>query len=348
MDFSCQVSSGKKRHLNQGCQFGASKWTDAETQFGESLGSYRRKFDGKFAAEMNHRRLLKEVLCNKEVTISWLMEEGLLRKEPICPSCGDIMNLISCNDRSDGVKWQCFKRSKAKKHKQETSLRSGSWFEKSNFTLEEILEFTYFWCQGLEQQQIRREVGCSRQSAVDWDMFCRETCEVVLAEESEPIGGEGKRVQIDESKFGKRKYHRGHKVEGQWVFGGIEEDSRRCFMVPVEKRDRETLLPIIEEWILPNTTIISDCWKPYDILSELDFAHLKVNHSKEFVNEDGDHTNKIEAHWRQAKASFPKFGVKKEQYSSYLAKFIWRYRNKGDDLFKTFINDITKVYDINK
>jgi len=41
------------------------------------------------------------------------------------------------------------------------------------------------------------------------------------------IGGEGKVVQIDESLFGKRKYHRGHHVEGQWVFGGIEEDSRK-------------------------------------------------------------------------------------------------------------------------
>ena len=29
------------------------------------------------------------------------------------------------------------------------------------------------------------------------------------------IGGENKRVQIDESKIGKRKYHRGHRIEGQ-------------------------------------------------------------------------------------------------------------------------------------
>ena len=36
-------------------------------------------------------------------------------------------------------------------------------------------------------------------------------------ENSELVGGEGKVVQIDESKFGKRKYHRGHRVEGQWV-----------------------------------------------------------------------------------------------------------------------------------
>ena len=37
------------------------------------------------------------------------------------------------------------------------------------------------------------------------------------------IGGEGKTVEIDESMFGKRKYHRG-RISGQrqlWVLGSI-------------------------------------------------------------------------------------------------------------------------------
>ena len=40
---------------------------------------------------------------------------------------------------------------------------------------------------------------------------------------SEKIGGNGVEVEIDESKFGKHKYYRGHRVEGQWVFGGREK-----------------------------------------------------------------------------------------------------------------------------
>ena len=72
---------------------------------------------------------------------------------------------------------------------------------------------------------MRFEVDVSGNTVVDWDSFCREVCEVNYEECEEKIGGPGKRVQIDESKFGKRKYHRGHRVEGQWVFGGIEEGS---------------------------------------------------------------------------------------------------------------------------
>ena len=37
------------------------------------------------------------------------------------------------------------------------------------------------------------------------------------------IGREGVEVKIAESKFGKRMYHKGRKVDGVWVFSGIEK-----------------------------------------------------------------------------------------------------------------------------
>jgi hypothetical protein len=40
-------------------------------------------------------------------------------------------------------------------------------------------------------------------------------------------------VEVDESKFGKRKYHRGHRVEGVWVIGGVE----RTASLPLVKND---------------------------------------------------------------------------------------------------------------
>ena len=143
----------------------------------------------------------------------------------------------------------------------------------------------------MKQEEICHELNIA--SAVDWDSFCRETCEIILLERDQQIGGPGKIVQIDESKFGKRKYHRGHRVEGQWVFDGIEEDSRRSFMAAVDKRDEATLLPLIQKHIAPGTTIISDCWKAYCNLEKHGYEHRLVNHSKEFVSDEGFHTNKI-------------------------------------------------------
>jgi len=50
-------------------------------------------------------------------------------------------------------------------------------------------------------------------------------------------------------------------VEGQWVFGGVERDTGKCFLVPVENRSAETLMALIEHWILPGSIIIRNCWK---------------------------------------------------------------------------------------
>ena len=54
--------------------------------------------------------------------------------------------------------------------------------------------------------------SCS--TIVDWCSFAREVSATILEVESQPIGGVGKIVEIDESKFGKRKYHRGRRVDG--------------------------------------------------------------------------------------------------------------------------------------
>ena len=114
-------------------------------------------------------------------------------------------------------------------------------------------------------------------------------------------------------------------------------------MVATEKRDEKTLLSIIQQHIAEGTTIVSDCWTPYTNLDKHRYVHKCVNHSKEFVNVDGDHTNKIEGHWQQAKAKMPSFGVRKYIFSSHLAKFLWRYEHKGKDLFEAFLLDVKKL-----
>ena len=117
---------------------------------------------------------------DKEMLVHWLMDKELMAKERSCPMCAGEMSLTRCEDRSDGLKWECRKQVNGKRHKTEVSIRKGSWFDNSKMTLEEILKLTYWWCQDLDQSQIKHELGLAESTAVDWDNFCREVCEITL------------------------------------------------------------------------------------------------------------------------------------------------------------------------
>ena len=60
---------------------------------------------------------------------------------------------------------------------------------------------------------------------MDWYNFIRDVCAQYFLDHPTTIGGDGVEVEIDESKFGRRKYHRGRYVEGHWVFGEAEAAS---------------------------------------------------------------------------------------------------------------------------
>ena len=53
-----------------------------------------------------------------------------------------------------------------------------------------------------------------------------------------------------------KMYHRGRYVEGKWVFGGICRETKACFLVPVERWDKDMLIPIIRAQILPEKCVI--------------------------------------------------------------------------------------------
>lgn len=125
-------------------------------------------------------------------------------------------------------------------------------------------------------------------------------------------------------------------------FGGVERDSGRCFLVAVHDRSEKTLIEVIENWIHPKITIISDCWKAYSNLSKCGYQHLTVNHSIEFVNtETGAHTNTIESTWRRVKASLPAY----KEFVKYLAQYMFRKRIKseGQDITKKFLEIVGEI-----
>jgi transposase len=101
--------------------------------------------------------------------------------------------------------------------------------------------------------------------------------------------------EIDESHFGKkRKYNRGALRKNVWVFGLMKRDSRKTFFRIVQKRDSETLLPLIKQHVASGSTIYSDDWKAYSCLSKQGYVHKVVVHKETFVSKEGACTNGIE------------------------------------------------------
>ena len=124
----------------------------------------------------------------------------------------------------------------------------------------------------MSQVDMKHEIGLADNNVtiVDWCNFCRDICAQWLAHNDNvtEIGGlrdDGTPivVEIDESYFFHLKYHRGQYRRGHWVFGVVERESGKCFLVEVADRRRETLENLIRRYILPGSHIVSDGWAAY-------------------------------------------------------------------------------------
>lgn len=263
------------------------------------------------------------------------------------------MSLKSVKDRKDGITWRCRRTHTVSSVKGEykvkdvkASIRENTWIQDSNLSLELIVELLYLWSHGFTNAEIEHELKLSKKTVIEWCAYLREVCFEVCVENSCQIGGPGIEVEIDESKFGKRKYYRGKRVDGKWVFGGRETyDKSKIFMVSVPNRKASTLIPIIQKFIAKGSIIHSDMWKAYNKLSKLGYTHVTVNHSKEFVNKSNAAcTNRIESEWRHAKVSLPRYGVHKGMHDGYLARFMWARRFDHEDTFLRLLKDCNSTY----
>eukprot|EP00731_Ephydatia_muelleri_P008455 Em0004g793a len=117
------------------------------------------------------------------------------------------------------------------------------------------------WCQNngliakdkmdyVIQDELQFQLGIvGEHTIVDWKNFCRDICLEYFIRNPVVIGGPGQTVEIDECLLVRRKYNVGHQVREQWVFGGYDVATKVGFMVPVDRRDAATLLPVIQKYI---------------------------------------------------------------------------------------------------
>lgn len=157
------------------------------------------------------------------------------------------------------------------------------------------------------------------------------------------IGGDNVICEVDESKFGKRKYNRGKKVTGSWVIGIVERTDKKSIRLKrIDKRDMNNIDDIIKKFVKQKTIIYSDEWRGYNNLINIEYDHFTVNHSKHYKDPiTGVHTNTIEGNWSAIKRTIP-FKYRNEKYIDiFLNKFMLK-REYGDDTLKILINFLLK------
>ncbi|GBP20841.1 hypothetical protein EVAR_80658_1 [Eumeta japonica] len=116
---------------------------------------------------------------------------------------------------------------------------------------------------------LMNELPIGTYTVTDWSNFIREVLEYwVIRNSPTKLGGIDKIVEIDEAKFGKRKYNRGRIVDGEWVFSELERGIKKVFMELVPDKNTNMLLQIIKKKIEPGTTIMIstfECESPHKL-----------------------------------------------------------------------------------
>ena len=177
-----------------------------------------------------------------------------------------------------------------------------------------------------------------------WYQFLREKCsESLLNDPNYVFGGNGVVVQIDESVVAKRKYNVGRAVDQQWVFGLYDTNSKLGHIQLVDDRSAQTLIPIIQKFVIPGTTIFCDQWLAYRQLQNLGYNHKTVNHSENFVDpQTGTCTNAIEAYWSRVKRNVRLHWLsRQDQLPLRIDEFLWHDRlhtKRYTDTFHAMLN----------
>jgi transposase-like protein len=271
---------------------------------------------------------LQHLFSDEEICVTFLLSEGILYGPQACGACG-----------RETVRHKKVYQCRSKGCRKSVSILKESFFSGGRLSVNLVMQIAYLWLLNMPSSGIRNYTGHSSATIASYLKHLRQLVSDHIRSSDLQIGGEGVIVEVDESKFGKRKYNRGHQVEGVWVVGGVERTGERlAFLETVQDRSANTLLDIIQRNVLPGTIIYSDLWKGYSSIQEIcGLQHHTVNHSTHFVDPDtGVHTNTIEGTWNGIKLCVPPRNRNEEDMEWHLGEFIWRRQNQ-DDMWGAFL-----------
>jgi transposase-like protein len=219
------------------------------------------------------------------------------------------------------------------------SPMAGTIFEKSSTSLRLWFYAMYLMSStrcGISAKQIQREIGVTYKTA--WRMFKQ-----IRTLMSEDISLEGSAVEADESYFGSKGRNRrfgkragaGRSLDNKTpVFGMVERGGRVIARVTPDAKAK-TIMPIICEKVLPESTVYTDEFPIYDKLSEHanGYVHRRIQHTQNVYVMGDCHTNTIEGFWSLVKRGIGGVyhSVSAKYLQTYLNEYSFRYNRRFSD-----------------
>jgi len=200
---------------------------------------------------------------------------------------------------------------------------------------------------GISAKQIQRETGVTYKTA--WRMF--KQIRSLLSEPDMQL--EGSTVEMDETYMGgKRKGGKGRPMRGDKVktpVVGIAERKGKGRVFARTTRDvtKQTLLNIVEEKILPNSTVFTDEYPAYEGIDRMvhGYTHRRINHASKVYVMGDIHTNTIEGFWSLVKRGIGGVyhQVSQKFLQTYLDEYTFRYnrRDQGNLIFQSILERVS-------
>ncbi len=178
-----------------------------------------------------------------------------------------------------------------------------------------------YFVSGTTARAAAQMLGIQANTAIRFFMRLRQLIASKLP--SYELSGE---IEADESYFGGvRKGKRGRGAAGKVAVFGLLKRGGKVYTAIIPNAKTETLLPIIQEIVTPDSIVYTDTFRSYNALDVSAFHHMRINHSKLFADRH-NHINGIENFWNQAKRQLRKFnGIKQDNFYWFLKECEWRF-----------------------
>ena len=225
------------------------------------------------------------------------------------------------------------------------SPMAGTIFEKSTTSLRLWFYAMYLMAStrcGISAKQIQRETGVTYKTA--WRMF--KQIRSLLSEPDMQL--EGLSIEMDETGVGATTQRKGQPKKDKTTVFGMVERGGRVKAVVADDRKKETLMPIIRQYVLPESTVFTDDFSSYVDLAhdKNDYRHHRINHSTGVYVIGDVHTQTIEGFWSLIKRGIGGVyhSVSREYLQSYLDEYSFRYnrRHKGNLIFNDVLERVSE------